>query len=247
MDIVPVIDLLNGKAVAAVRGERASYRPVKSKLVDTADPLDVARALIDATRCKFMYVADLDAIQGRLGHWDQLRELCRSLPVEFLVDAGVSNPEEALHLVTLGVGRVILGTETLPSLSMLDDMVKKVGRSRVLPSLDVKNGKILTNAPELKDVHPLDGLARMVDMGLDRFILLTLDVVGTGSGPDWPLLEKAVKRFPGIRCLAGGGVSTVADLRTAASLGLEGVLTASALHKGWITGRDLETGENTLI
>ena len=247
MDIIPVLDLLNGEVVAAIRGERATYRPVNSNLVDTAEPLAVGRALFDATRCRSMYVADLGAIQGRPGHWDQLRELCAALPVEFLVDAGVSGPEQALHLITLGVGRVILGTETLPSLALLDDMIKAVGQGRVLPSLDVRNGKILTHAPELKDMHPLDGLARMVDMGLDRFILLTLDVVGTGGGPDWPLLEKAVKRFPGIRCLAGGGLSTVADLHAAASLGLEGILTASALHQGWITGRELETGKGNLV
>jgi len=247
MEIIPVIDLLKGKAVAAIRGERAIYRPVESGLVDTAEPLDVARALAGVTECRAMYVADLDAIQGRQGHWDQLRRLSRALPVEFMVDAGVSTPEEARHLAALGVARVILGTETLPSLSMLNDMAEAVGRERLLPSLDVRNGSILTVAPELKNLHPLDGLARLADLGHDRVILLTLDVVGTGGGPDWPLLEEAVKRFPDIRCLAGGGLSTVEDLRKAASLGLEGVLTATALHRRWVTALDVKALKNELV
>jgi phosphoribosylformimino-5-aminoimidazole carboxamide ribotide isomerase len=246
MEIIPVIDLLNGEAVAAIRGERAVYRPVKSDIVDTSAPMDVARALTRVTGCRTMYVADLDAIQGRDWHRDVLRELCRSLPVEFIVDAGVSGPDEVQGLAELGVGRAILGTETLPSLSMLDEMIAAAGRDRVLPSLDVRNGTVLTAAPELKGLHPLDGLARLVDMGLDTFILLTLDVVGTGGGPDWPLLEAAVKKFPDIAVLAGGGIASPEALRRGAKLGLKGGLTATALHRGWITAADAEAARNGL-
>lgn len=240
MEVIPVIDLLDGKAVAAVRGERASYRPVESDIVDGAAPLDVARALARVTGCRTMYVADLDAIQGGPGNRDRLCELARSLPVELVVDAGAARPEDVLDLTGLGVGRAILGTETLPSLSMLDELAGAAGRDRVLPSLDVRNGAILTTAPELRGLHPLDGLARLANLGMDAVILLTLDVVGTGGGPDWPLLEAAVKRFPDLACLAGGGIASPADLRRAADLGLEGVLTATALHRRWITARDVE-------
>lgn len=239
MEIIPVIDLLNGEAVAAIRGERAVYQPVQSDIVETAAPVDVARALHRVTGCRTMYVADLDALQGRSWHRDELRELKRSVPVKFIIDAGVSSPEDVLALAELGADRVILGTESLPSLSMLDEMIGAAGRDKVLPSLDVRNGSILTRAPELKGLHPLDGLARMVDMGLDTFILLTLDVVGTGTGPDWPLLEEAAKRHPGVSCLAGGGISSPADLNRAAGFGLDGVLTATALHRRWITAEDI--------
>jgi phosphoribosylformimino-5-aminoimidazole carboxamide ribotide isomerase len=239
MDVIPVIDLLRGQAVAAVRGERATYQPVESQLASSAEPLEVARALAGATGCRSMYVADLDALQGGSAHLAVLRQLCAALPVEFLVDAGVSSAGQAADLAALGAGRVILGTETLPGLPMLDEMIAAVGRERILPSLDVRGGNILTSAPELRGLHPLEGLARLAALGLDRFILLTLDVVGTGGGPDWPLLEEAAGRFPGVRFLAGGGVSSVADLHRAAALGLEGVLTATALHRRWITGEDV--------
>jgi phosphoribosylformimino-5-aminoimidazole carboxamide ribotide isomerase len=246
MEIIPVIDLLNGEAVAAIRGERAIYRPVKSDIVDTSTPLDVARALARVSDCRTMYIADLDAIQGREWHRDVLSELFRSLPVEFIVDTGVSGPNEVLALTELGAGRAILGTETLPSLSMLDEMVAEAGRDRVLPSLDVRNGTVLTQAPELKGLHPLDGLDRLVGLGLNTFILLTLDVVGTGGGPDWPLLEAAAKRFPGIAILAGGGIASPDDLRRGAALGLKGGLTATALHRGWITAADAEAARTGL-
>ncbi|NDV19445.1 hypothetical protein GO013_08450 [Pseudodesulfovibrio sp. JC047] len=240
MEIIPVIDILNGQAVAAIRGERTRYQPVNSEIVDSADPIAVARALERVTQCRTMYIADLDALQGRPWQQDIIRDVTRTVQCECIVDAGVKNATDVRTLMELGVGRAILGTETLPTLSMLDAMIEAAGKDRILPSLDVHNTKILTTAPELKDLHPLDGLARMIDMGLNTFILLTLDVVGTGGGPDWSLLEAAMQRFPNITCLAGGGIASPDDLRKGTALGLKGGLTATALHRRWITTADAE-------
>ena len=64
MRIIPVIDLMKGEVVQAIRGDRANYRPVQSVLTRDAQPLSVARALQDATGCDEFYIADLDAIMG---------------------------------------------------------------------------------------------------------------------------------------------------------------------------------------
>jgi len=240
VNVIPVIDILDGHAVAAVRGERATYRPVVSKIVDNAKPHTVASALIATTQCSTMYVADLNAIQGKKGHWDQLKELASSVPVELIVDVGVSSPEDAISLMNLGVGRVIIGTETLPDIATLEQIVNILGKEHVLISLDVRNGRILTEAAELASLSPIDGLKRLIDMGFDQFIILTLSSVGTGAGPDWPLLEKAAARFPDASLFLGGGVSDIADLQKATKLGLDGALVATALHEGWITHDDLK-------
>ncbi len=65
MRIIPVIDLMNGLVVQAIRGERDQYGPVHSILVPDAKPLSVAQALQDETCCNEFYIADLDAILGR--------------------------------------------------------------------------------------------------------------------------------------------------------------------------------------
>ena len=65
MRVVPVIDLKDGTAVHAVRGERERYRPVNSTLAgDDGDPLALARAFRSALGLDELYVADLDAIGG---------------------------------------------------------------------------------------------------------------------------------------------------------------------------------------
>ena len=75
MRVIGVIDLKDGVAVHAVRGERQSYRPVRSKLVEGAEPVAVARAL-HALGLRELYVADLDAILGRSPQETAVAELC---------------------------------------------------------------------------------------------------------------------------------------------------------------------------
>lgn len=239
MQCIPVMDLLGGLVVQAVRGERATYKPVNSVLCETAEPLAVAEALAAATRCRSMYVADLDAIQGGPGHFGLLAGLGRALSLELLVDAGASKPEDVGRVLAHGAAKAVLGTETLPSMGALGEIIKTASQNSILPSLDVRGGKVLSRAPELAAAKPLDALARLVDLGLSRFILLTLDVVGTGGGPDFALLGAARERFPEIEIIAGGGARGMEDMRRARELGLAGLLTATALHRGWITGRGL--------
>jgi uncharacterized protein related to proFAR isomerase len=118
MQIVPVIDLMHGQVVSAVRGERHAYRPVVSPLVAGSDPCDVARALL--ARClpsALLYVADLDAIQGNPPQHRALAALLAALP-------GVTGPTAALALRNaLGPDgsrvRPVYGSETLADAASL--------------------------------------------------------------------------------------------------------------------------------
>ena len=83
----------------------------------------------------------------------------------------------------------------------------------------------------------LDLMARQ---GWSQFIILTLDLVGTGGGPAWSLVEEATSRFPELSIIAGGGVRTPQDLQQLASMNVSGVLIATSLHRGWITPQDLQ-------
>ena len=65
MQAIPVIDLMGGQVVRARMGDRASYRPLESPLSPTSEPVDVVRGLLEVFPFPTLYVADLDAIQGR--------------------------------------------------------------------------------------------------------------------------------------------------------------------------------------
>jgi phosphoribosylformimino-5-aminoimidazole carboxamide ribotide isomerase len=235
MRVIGVIDLKDGLAVHAVRGERQRYRPVRSGLVDGADPVAVARALRDRLGLRELYVADLDAIAGGRGHDDVLRALATE--AELMVDAGVGDAAGVERVLALGAARAIVGTETLKNAAAFAELPLE----RLVLSLDMRAGRVLARDPELATLGPDEALARLARAGLRETIVLDLARVGSGEGPDVGLLGELHGRFPQLALLAGGGVRDAADLRALGQAGAAGALVATALHSGAI-GRDDLTG-----
>jgi phosphoribosylformimino-5-aminoimidazole carboxamide ribotide isomerase len=141
--------------------------------------------------------------------------------------------------VEAGADVVIIGSETLSGLQQLRFICDSVPREKFIFSLDMAKGQVLSRAAALKGIAPSQALARLTAEGLDRFILLTLDAVGTGDGPDLSLLQRAKRDYPHHTFIAGGGVKTPDHLQALSDTGVDGVLVATSLHKGWISGRDL--------
>src|SRR5947209_16760035 len=109
---------MGGVVVRGVGGRRNEYRPVQSRLTNSCDPVDVARAFVDKFRPRRLYLADLDAIGGASSAWVLYRDI-RQLGVELWVDAGVRSAEEAVALAEAGVEGVVCGLETLPGPGVL--------------------------------------------------------------------------------------------------------------------------------
>ena len=236
MRVVPVIDLKDGTAVHAVRGERERYRPVRSVIAgEDGDPLSVARAFRSELALDELYVADLDAIDGGGGNDGLIRDLARGARV--MVDAGVGEPERARALLELGVRRVVAGTETLTGAGALDRLLADV--PEVVLSVDLRDGRALSPDPQLAGVPALDAVARLHRAGLREAIVLDLARVGSGAGPDVRLIAELHAAFPDLELLAGGGVRDVEDLRALGAAGAAGALVATALHRGVIGSREL--------
>jgi phosphoribosylformimino-5-aminoimidazole carboxamide ribotide isomerase len=235
MRVIGVIDLKDGVAVHAVRGERERYRPVRSELVEGAAPVDVARALRDRLGLRELYVADLDAIAGGRGHDETLRAL--AVEAELMVDAGAADAAGVGRVLSLGAARAIVGTETLADAGAF----AALPLDRLVLSLDMRAGRVLARDPRLATLGPGEALARLTRAGLREAIVLDLARVGSGEGPDVELVRELHGRFPQLALLAGGGVRDAADLRALARAGAAGALVATALHSGAI-GRDDLTG-----
>jgi phosphoribosylformimino-5-aminoimidazole carboxamide ribotide isomerase len=234
MRVIPVIDLKGGAAVHAVRGERESYRPLRSEIVHGADPVDVARAVRDRLGLDELYVADLDAIAGGPGHADVIAALARETRV--MVDAGTAGAGAVAALLELGAARVVVGSETLPAAAALAQIRADLPGAPLVLSLDLRAGRVLSPDPALADRSAAGALAELAE-GLREAIVLDLARVGSGEGPDVELLGELHAGFPQLQLLAGGGVRHAGDLRALTAAGAAGALVATALHAGAI-GRD---------
>jgi phosphoribosylformimino-5-aminoimidazole carboxamide ribotide isomerase len=236
MRVVGVIDLKDGTAVHAVRGERERYRPVRSVMAgDDGDPVSLARAFWSELGLDELYVADLDAISGDGEHSSSIGALAREARV--MVDAGVSDPERARALLDLGAHRVVVGTETLTGPDALDRLLADV--PEVVLSVDLRDGRALSPHPQLAGLPALDAVARLHRARLREVIVLDLARVGSGAGPDVGLIADIHAAFPDLELLAGGGVRDVEDLHALGDAGAAGALVATALHGGVIGRREL--------
>ena len=226
-----------------LRGERQHYRAVRSGLVAGSDPVDVARALCHECHGKAVYVADLDALEGRGDQREVIGELRDGLGAEPWVDAGVSDPEAASRLLAAGAARVIVGTETLTDIGSLRAIRTGLPPARMLVSVDVGDAGVLSRCSALSGQPPLAAIELLAGEGVTEVILLALRQVGTGEGPDLEMLRAVRAAFPELRLIVGGGVRTAEDLLALAEAGADGVLLATALHRGWITAAHIRAAQ----
>lgn len=239
MRLIPVLDLKDNFAVHAVKGERQDYLPVKSLLNATAEPVAVARAFRDRLGLSELYVADLNAIQGRGNHREVIARLALEERMTVYLDAGIEEPSDVTAALENGASKIIIGAETLKSSQALRFISDTIPQDRLIFSLDLVGGRVLSRSAELSSLAPLEVLERLAAQGWKEVILLDLARVGSGCGLDQDLIATIRRRFPEVSLLVGGGVRDTGDLRRLETLGVDGVLLATALHRGLIGPQDI--------
>ena len=234
MQVIPVLDLLDGHAVRAIRGDRANYRPIQSTLCATSEPVAVARALTAATAAPALYVADLGAIMARDAAFLTLTALGTGLnraPFEIWLDAGFADFPSMLAHFSL-IGRIddtttrivpVFGSESLRSLDALRE-AEAAGYAPIL-SLDHR-GRQLIAAPDI--AHAL----RSPESWPSRVIVMTLDQVGADAGPDLDTFSQIHAQAGQRMTIGAGGIRHRDDLDAASRSGAHAWLVASALHDG---------------
>jgi phosphoribosylformimino-5-aminoimidazole carboxamide ribotide isomerase len=241
MRVIPVIDLLNGFAVHAVKGDRKNYPPLQSILCNQPDPITIARSFQTQLGLGEIYVADLNSIQyhDNLRHRRLISALASNESMDIILDAGVSAFEDAIAWMNTGVRKVVIGAETLQAITAIDQIPKQLDGNRIVFSLDLRAGKILSQCRELAAMSPIEALDRLQSAGWREVILLDLIRVGSGTGIDRALVEEARHQVPGLNLLVGGGIACAEQLEDLRKTGVAGVLLATALHSGIITARHI--------
>jgi phosphoribosylformimino-5-aminoimidazole carboxamide ribotide isomerase len=230
---IPVLDLLGGQVVHAVRGDRAHYRPIRSPLCEGSAPEVVGPALLRAAGSDLLYVADLDALTGGAVQVDALVSLLRALRRErpkarLWLDGGWRDGAAMRatldHIAQLGSDLSDAIDPVLASEALLPGALQALqGHGGVLLSLDRRDGRRLDPA----------GCWDRPERWPARVIVMTLERVGADQGPDLQTLtEVAARAAPGTVLIGAGGLRDAADLVAAASAGASGWLVASALHDG---------------
>jgi len=227
MQIVPVIDILAGRAVSAYRGERERYAPLQSPLSPDPDPASVLQGYLGLFPFTTVYIADLDAIQGLGDNRNLILAMVKAHPsLQFWLDGGShGGPDTPANV------HAVLGSETGITPAQL--AAAAGSDPETVLSLDFNGGELLGDATLLEQPRSWPR----------RCIVMTLRRIGSGEGPDAALLTSLRQQAPDRHWYAAGGIRHAVDLHALAEAGAAGALVATALHRGALTSTDLEDFE----
>ncbi len=216
MEVIPVLDITGGKAVAGKSGRRWEYRELKTVYTDSSDPVEIARALPHDR----LYVADLDGITDGKPDYPLLERLGDMK--KLMVDLGIRDYGDYRQAKALGA-EIVAATETLSD----DESLSRIIREGCVVSIDMKDGIVLQHGSRFET--PSDAFNHFIDQGADRFIFLDISAVGTLAGNRFGFLGDMDTN--GVEVMVGGGIVSE-DIPLLEKLGVDAVLVGTALHKG---------------
>lgn len=216
MEVIPAVDVLEGKVVRLLRGDYSRVTEYGS------DPVATAKAWLEEGAQR-VHVVDLEVARSGEPDYAFWEELGRA-GVPYQAGGGIRTAEIAQRVLDLGAQRVVMGTAAVWHPESLVGLGE-----RCVAAVDVRGDKA-TGAgwlDEGKSLHSvLDGLA---DAGVPRLLVTGIGRDGTLEGADVDLTRKVIEdgRF---RVIASGGVGTLGDLDPLAALGCEAVVVGRALY-----------------
>lgn len=222
--IIFVLDILNGIAVHAIRGERSKYQPVQGSVISNSPvPSDMITALLP----REIYIADLNYLQHLGDNFELIAQIAEN--VETMVDIGPEKMSE-VEICSEIADTVILGTETVD----LDLIERAAARypGRIDVSIDMKNGRVLTSDKKMA-VHPEELVKILNGYPIKDIILLDLAKVGTSQGID-RVFFRDIQKVSEHDIIAGGGIRDMEDIEILKKIGVSGALVATAVHNGKI-------------
>ena len=232
MEVIPAIDLLQGKCVRLYQGDYS-----QSQVFDE-NPVAVAQQWVDqgATR---LHVVDLDGAKaGKPANLQAIAAIVQAVSVPIQVGGGLRDRTSVAQLLNLGVGRVILGTIAVKQPQLVADLCGEFP-GKIVVGIDARNGKVATDGwLETSSVAATDLAHQMAQIGAVAIIFTDIHRDGTLSGPNLQALRELAESIA-IPVIASGGVSSLTDLLSLLSLEPIGV-------NGAIVGRALYTGDVSL-
>lgn len=222
--IIFVLDVLNGNAVHAVRGERAKYKPVKGSVAcNSSAPVDI----ISTVMPKEAYIADLDYLQHLGDNFALIGQI--SGMTKTMADIGPENLDDVKKCASIA-DTIIIGTETA-SLDLIAAAAERFP-GRINVSIDMKNGEVLTKDRKL-EMKPRELIKKLNDYDIKDIIVLELSKVGTSAGIDMDFLTE-IAASSNHNILVGGGIRDMDDIHALEKIGISGALVATAVHNGKI-------------
>jgi phosphoribosylformimino-5-aminoimidazole carboxamide ribotide isomerase len=236
MDIIPAIDLIDGKCVRLSQGD------YDRKTVYNENPLEVAKIFEDYG-IKRLHLVDLD---GAKAHHIVNHKVLEAIATKthLIVDfgGGLKTDDDLRIAFECGAQMITGGSIAVKSPDVFEAWIDKYGAERIILGADVKDEKIaVTGWTEDTDLMLLPFLNRYTEKGIAKVICTDISKDGMLQGPSVALYKKILQAFPEMYIVASGGVSSLHDLEEVAEAGLPAVIFGKAIYEGRIALKDLKS------
>lgn len=234
MKIIPAIDLVDGKCVRLTQGD------FTKKKIYRDHPVDVAREFEDAD-LEYLHLIDLDgAKKGEVVNWKVIAEILDKTTLKVDFGGGVKTTDEVNQLLELGINRINIGSIAVKEPEKLKSWMKEYGPENFILSADVLGDNIQINGWQEGTNVNLYDLITQFEPALKYIACTDIGTDGTLAGPNFGLYKKLINRFPNVKVIASGGVSSIEDLLQLQYIKVDSVIVGKALYEGKIKLSELK-------
>jgi phosphoribosylformimino-5-aminoimidazole carboxamide ribotide isomerase len=227
MKVIPAIDIMGGSVVRLVRGDAAS------KVVYGSEPAEMAKKW-EAEGADMLHVVDLDAAFGTGSNSDAIAGVVSSVKVPVEVAGGIRTQDAAKGALEKAA-RVVIGTMAYSDPEAVRKLAKKYP-GRVVVSIDQAGGQAMVKGwKESSGVKVEDAISQFLAMGVEDFLLTSIERDGTLEGPDLATLANAAAFSDRARIIASGGIASVEDAVRVKSVGCSAVILGKAMYDGKVS------------
>ena len=221
MKVIAAVDIMGGSVVRLVKGNPAN------KVEYSNDPVETAKKW-ETVGADMLHVVDLDAAFSTGNNSELIAKISEAVRIPLQIAGGVRSLEKAEEILSMA-SRVVIGTMAYREPEVIRKLVKK-NAGRVAISVDQIDGMVMVKGwKESTGTRVADAISQFLAIGVDEFLLTSIDRDGTLQGPDIKTLADAAVSA---RIIASGGISSIEDVIRIRSAGCSSVIIGKAMYDG---------------
>lgn len=235
MQIIPAIDIIDGKCVRLTEGDYAQ------KTIYNENPLEVAKSFEDAG-IKRLHLVDLDGAKaGVVKNWKILESI--ALHTKLVIDfgGGIKTDQDVALVFERGASLATIGSIAVANPELFLNWVSTYGAHAFFLGADVKDNLIAVNGWMKTSNIPInDFISGYIEKGITNIFCTDVTKDGKLEGPSTVLYQSLLTMFPNLKLVASGGVSSLQDLETLANIGCAGAIVGKAIYENRISLKALQ-------
>ena len=236
MEIIPAIDIIEGKCVRLTHGD------YNRKKIYNEHPLEVAKEF-EGAGLQRLHLVDLDGAKtGAVKNWKVLEAIAGKTRLVVDFGGGIKSEKDLSVVFDSGAALATIGSMAVKEADVFSDWILRYGPDHFFLGADVKQEKITVSGwLEQTDIWVYDFIEKYMQKGLNRIFCTDVSKDGALEGPSLELYGNIVKKFPALHFVASGGVSSADDLYQLEEAGCKGVIIGKAIYEGRIMLEELKS------